>query len=94
MDLPVAPRTLVPLVIGPGPDGMGERLVRALLGVWEMPASRERLLGLIRSAVTVDSAAAMAREFLAAVLLGPVVEAIGRPDAGLRATLVASQLHK
>jgi AcrR family transcriptional regulator len=92
MELPVNPRVLVPAIIGPGVDDLGERLVRTFLGVWDTPGARERLVGLIRSAVTVDEAAQMMREFLTHVLLGPVSEAIGRPDARLRVTLVGAQL--
>lgn len=92
MELPFDPRVMVPLIIGPGIDGLGERLVRTFLGVWDAPESRERILGLVRSAVTVDSAAAMARNFLDHVLLGPVAEAIGGDNARLRVTLVGSHL--
>jgi len=92
MELPFDPRVLVPLIIGSGIDGLGERVVRTFLGVWDAPDGRERILGLIRSAVTVDSAAAMARNFLDHVLLGPVAEAIGGDDARLRVTLAGSQL--
>jgi AcrR family transcriptional regulator len=92
MDLPFDPRVIVPTLVGQGLDGLGERIARFFLAIWDVPESRNRILGLIRSAVTVDSAAVMAREFLEHVILEPVAEAVGLPDARLRVALVGSHL--
>jgi AcrR family transcriptional regulator len=93
MELPFDPRMLVPLIVGQDVDGLGERLVRTFLGVFENPDVRERILGLIRSAVTVDHAAAMTRDLIDHVILTPVADALGGgDDARFRVTLVGSHL--
>ncbi|MGH9243503.1 MAG: TetR family transcriptional regulator [Acidimicrobiales bacterium] len=92
MELPFDPRVIVPMLLAPGVDGLGERILRTFLGVWEAPASRERFLGIVRSAFTAPDVADLTREFISHAVLGPVAEAIGRPDARLRASLVGSQL--
>ena len=73
-------------------DHAGERIVRFFLSLWENPASRRRLLAIVKSAVRYDTAATMLREFLSREIVGTFVQALDTPDADLRATLVGSQL--
>jgi AcrR family transcriptional regulator len=73
-------------------DGVGERLVRFALQLWDDPVVLPRLLGVLRSAVTDAEAARML-----AVLFtrqGPVqlVRALGADQPDLRAELVGTQL--
>jgi AcrR family transcriptional regulator len=73
-------------------DGVGERLVRFALQLWDDPVVLPRLLGVLRSAVTDAEAARML-----AVLFtrqGPVqlVLALGADRPDLRAELVGTQL--
>jgi len=92
MELPVDPASMVPSVIGPGPVGVGERLVRMFLTVWDSPAGRAPLLALIRSAVTHEASAAMLRQFLTRAVFGRVVAGLDVDRRELRASLVASQM--
>ena len=74
------------------PSGLGERLIRYFLSVWERSPSREVLIGMLRSAATNERAATLQREFFSGEVLGRVAAALGHEDAQLRATLVSSQL--
>jgi AcrR family transcriptional regulator len=92
MELPFDPATIVPALLEPGLDGLGERLVRFYLHAWDAPASRARLQGILRSAMAQDAAAALLREFVTRQVLGRVASAVDAPDAELRATFAGSQL--
>ncbi|MCM2420860.1 TetR family transcriptional regulator [Streptomyces sp. RKAG293] len=86
------PALQVPDVVGPGPDGIGERLARYFLGVWENPATRGPLLAVVRSALTHETAAAVLRGFLLRMLLERIAEDLRVPEPKLRAELAASQM--
>jgi AcrR family transcriptional regulator len=92
MELPVDFQTVVPRLLEGPRDELGERFVRFLLDLWEAPAMRPLMLGIIRSASTDPIAAGMLRRNLAEGPLLAVARAIDRPDAALRATLAGSQL--
>jgi AcrR family transcriptional regulator len=92
MELPFDPARVVPGLLEPGLDGLGERLVRFFLAVWDAPASRARIQGILRSALTEDAAAALLREFVTSQVLGRVAAAVDAPDAQLRATFAGTQL--
>ncbi|MET7360634.1 TetR family transcriptional regulator [Streptomyces sp. NPDC005562] len=88
-----APAFKAPAAIEDGPlDGVGERLTRFILGVWENPATRAPLLAIVRSAMNNDTAAAVFRRLVAAQLLGRIAGRLDLPDAELRAELAAAQL--
>ena len=86
------PGDLLPPVLEPGIDGLGERLVRMFLDLWDSSPSRDALLAIVRSAVSHPDAAALLRSFVSNELLGQVAKAIDRPDPELRTSLVSSQL--
>ncbi|MEY2247552.1 TetR family transcriptional regulator [Streptomyces sp. SAS_267] len=89
----MAPALGAPDTIVEGPlDGVGERLTRFFLGVWENPTSRTPLLAIVRSAVNNDTAAAVFRRLVAAQLLRRVAARLDAPDAELRVELAAAQL--
>ncbi|MCT9006240.1 TetR/AcrR family transcriptional regulator [Streptomyces rhizosphaerihabitans] len=89
----MAPALGAPDTIVEGPlDGVGERLTRFFLGVWENPTSRTPLLAIVRSAVNNDTAAAVFRRLVAAQLLRRVAGRLDAPDAELRVELAAAQL--
>jgi AcrR family transcriptional regulator len=93
MNLPFDARVVQALLLGPGPAGVGSRLVRFFLGVWdEQPAVRPILTGIVRSATTDPAAAALLREFLGRQGLFEVVGQIAADRHELRTTLVGSQL--
>jgi AcrR family transcriptional regulator len=82
-----------------GPDqNLGERLVRAFLGVWEgSPRDSEPLMAMLRGAIAKgganDQASAQLREFIQARLLDGIrSRSVDHEDAALRAGLASSML--
>ncbi|MFD6567417.1 TetR family transcriptional regulator [Micromonospora profundi] len=93
MNFPVDPGQLVPAVLAGGEDGVGERLVRNFLGVWDSPAG-SAAQALLRSAVSNEWTARMLREFITTQLLRRVLEQldVDRDELPLRGSLVATQM--
>lgn len=91
LELPVNPREVVDELVAGGLDGLGERMVAFLLGVWEEPGGSP-LLAMLRSAVAHEEAAAMVRQFLGREVIGRLARAVDAPDPDLRASLCASQI--
>ena len=89
LQIPVNPAALLSGVIAEGPEGLGERIVRTMLTVWDSNDANP-LLMLLRSLAN-EQVAPMMREFVAHAIVRPLVEALGTPDAQVRATLAASQ---
>ncbi|MFE2532630.1 TetR family transcriptional regulator [Streptomyces sp. NPDC059371] len=93
IEVAFAPALDAPEKVVDGPlDGVGERLTRFVLGIWENPTSRTPLLAIVRSAVNNDTAAAVFRRLVAAQLLRRIAAGLDVPDAELRAELAAAQL--
>lgn len=76
-----------------GPDKhLGERVVRAYLGVWEgAPQDSEPLMAMLRGAIVNEQAGAQLREFIQARLLDGVGSR-AVDDAAVRAGLASSML--
>ncbi|SRR6266849_6678057 len=91
MQFPVDPAEFIPRLLAPGLDGLGERLVRFFVDTWDSPAGSP-LLGLIRSVVGNEEAAAQLREFVTREVLGRLARALELDQPQLRAALVAGQL--
>jgi AcrR family transcriptional regulator len=91
MDFPIDPAEFIPRLLAPGLDGLGERLTRFFLETWDSPAGQP-LLGLIRSVVGSESAAALMREFISTEVLGRLAEALDVDQPQLRTSLAASSL--
>ncbi|MFE9251120.1 TetR family transcriptional regulator [Streptomyces sp. NPDC007088] len=72
--------------------GMGERIVRAHLSVWDDVSTRPALMAMVRSAATHSEAGTRLRDTLSAMLARALDQAVAAPDTGLRVNLVASQL--
>lgn len=92
MELPIDPAKMLPAVLADGTDGLGERVVRTFLRIWDGTPGHNRMLALLRSATSNEQAAAMLREFLSEAILGPVARAAGHDRPELRASLVGSQM--
>ncbi len=88
----IGPPAAVAAVTGGPPETAGERLLRYFLGLLGDVSEPGALLGLIRSAVTSEHAAAIMRRFLAERVIIPVAAALCPDQPGLRGALVASQL--
>ena len=91
VQFPVDPGEFIPRLLAPGLDGLGGRLVGFFLDTWDLPAGSP-LLGLIRSVVGNEEAAALLREFVTREVLGRIARALELDHPQLRAGLVASQL--
>ena len=91
VEFPVDPAVFIPRLLEPGLDGLGERLVSFFLETWDSPAGSP-LLGLIRSVVGSERAAAVLRDFVSREVLGRLAEALELDRPQLRASLAASQL--
>jgi AcrR family transcriptional regulator len=93
MQIPVDPAKLVPQLVAGGAEGIGERIVRTFLSVWDSPAGTS-LAALMRSALSHDWSARMFREFLTSQVLRRVAKALDLDpaEAPLRTSLVASQM--
>ncbi|MFI8290746.1 TetR family transcriptional regulator [Streptomyces sp. NPDC085614] len=92
IEVSMEPATVVPAVLGEGTEGIGERLVRYFLGVWENPASRAPLLAIIRSALTHEAAAKVLRGFVLRRVLERVAADLDVPNPKFRAELAASHM--
>ncbi|GIJ77735.1 regulatory protein, tetR family [Micromonospora phaseoli] len=93
MQAPIDPRELLPKVLAGDRDGLGERLVRTFLGVWDSPAGTAGV-ALLRSAVSNEWTARLLREFLTTQVLRRVLDQLDVDPAELplRGSLVATQL--
>jgi hypothetical protein len=78
MRLPLIPGEMIGAALAPGArnpaQSLGEHLVRTVLGAWDVTELRDMFLGLLRSAVTSEPAAAMLREFVTESILGRIAE--------------------
>lgn len=92
LDFPLRPRDLLAQVLGGDRDEVGERLVRFAFALLENPATRERMLAVLRAAATNDEMARLMRGFLLRELVTPIAGALGVPNPRLRAELAMSQV--
>lgn len=92
MSLPVNPAFLIDTILAGPREDVGERMVRTFFDIWDSPQGRERLVALIRSAVSNDDAARMLREFFAREVFGKVAVSMGVPQPHLRAGMAAAQM--
>jgi AcrR family transcriptional regulator len=88
LELPFLPAEVIAPVLAEGVDGLGERMARRMLTVWD--ENRPALLALVRSASSHPGAALALREFVLSEIVGRLSAALGGDQ--LRATLVASQV--
>lgn len=98
MELPADVPQRIDDAVDEGVDGLGERLARHFVGVWDDQRQFQPLLALMRSAPTDDRSARMFQEFVEREIIGRLREAIiaagdaDADDADLRAELIGSQL--
>ncbi|WP_084520158.1 TetR/AcrR family transcriptional regulator [Nocardia mexicana] len=92
MNLPDGPREPMSNLLTAGLDGLGARLVRRFLEVWDAAERMEPLLIMARSTGNSDASADMLREYIDQEFTAQLVAAVDRPDAALRCDLVCAQL--
>jgi AcrR family transcriptional regulator len=91
VEFPVDPAEFIPKLLAPGLDGLGGRLVSFFVTTWDSPAGSP-LLGILRSAVDNERAAALLRDFVSREVLGRLAQALELDQPQLRASLAATQL--
>jgi AcrR family transcriptional regulator len=92
MKLPFDPTVVIPALIEPGLDGLGERIIRMLVTIWDNAEGYNPFIALLRSALTHEKAAAMFREFAGKAIFAHIVAALDADQAELRTGMVASQV--
>lgn len=90
LELPFEPGALVPLLLADGADGLGERIVRTFVGIWDQ--GHGPMLTLLRSAVSHEDSARRLRDLLTRTLLLPLATGAGAKDPAQAAALLASQV--
>jgi AcrR family transcriptional regulator len=91
MRLPLDPREVIAEVVAGGPDGAGERLLRAFLAAWDDEATQAVLVGTVRSAMEPGGERLLSEGFVPVVLV-PAGQALGIDRPEVRMSLVASQV--
>jgi AcrR family transcriptional regulator len=91
MDFPFDPAQAIPELLRPGLDGLGIRLARFFIDIWDSPAGA-RAHAIVRSMVQSESAAALMRDFVSREVLARVAQALDLDHPEVRASLAASQL--
>jgi len=94
MNIPMDPGKIIPQLAASGMDGLGERLVRTFVGIWDSPVGGSAGVALLRSAVRHEFAARMLREFITTQIMRRVLSNLPLDPAEVptRASLVASQI--
>jgi len=92
MSFPVNPSSLIDAILAGPREHVGERLAGTFFDIWDSPHGRERLVALIRSAVSNEDAARMLREFLAREVFAKVALSMDVPQPHLRAGMAAAQM--
>ncbi len=91
MDFPFDPAEAIPELLRPGLDGLGIRLARFFIEIWDSPAG-VRAHAIVRSMVTSESAAELMRDFVSREVLARVAKSLELDHPQVRASLAASQL--
>ena len=73
-------------------DEIGEALARTVLGLWDRPALRARLLSMLRVGMSHEVAMGVLRQTFAHTVLATVARLVDDDTAALRAELVATQM--
>jgi AcrR family transcriptional regulator len=92
VELPVDPAVVVDRALRGESGTVGERVASLVLSVLDDPASRQVLMGILRSAVTDQEAAELVRDLLSERMLLPIAREVAADQPELRASLVASQV--
>jgi AcrR family transcriptional regulator len=90
MEFPIDITAVLPLILAGPREEIGERLVRTFLGFWEDPRLRPQFVGILRSATTSETGAALLREFISSKIFALVAQRLGVPQMNLNAA--ASQV--
>ena len=89
---PLRPDRLVAQVLDGPRDKIGDNLVRALVLAVDDPKVSKRAVGLLRTALGQEFAAALLRQFISREVFGRIAATLGGEHAELRASFAASQM--
>jgi len=94
---PIDPTEVLPGLIAGAPPDAVERLLRYMFSVWEDPQGRERVLAMVKSAVTTEQVAGMLRDYVLAQVIVPMLVEAGlvkgdRAEAERRVGFALSQV--
>jgi AcrR family transcriptional regulator len=95
MRLPVVPSEMVDTLGQVDREHLGEAILRTLMALWDDPESAAIWLGLMRSAMADEKAAAMLKQFLTTAVFARIAPTLGYDDdtvAEYRLNLAASQI--
>jgi AcrR family transcriptional regulator len=92
MQFPLRPADVIGPLLDEGVAGLGERVLRRVLGLWDDEAVRGSLLAMINSVTAQPEAQAALREFITRELRSRLASAIEADRPELRATLCGSQM--
>jgi len=92
MELPLDPDAFVESLLAGDRDTLGERLVRAVVALWDGDGAFHGFIGLIRGAVSHADAARLLREFVSGELLGRLARAAAPDAPQARAALAGTQI--
>lgn len=92
MELTANPADVIADLLVGGLDGLGERAARAIIAVWDEPATGDRLRAVLRSTLTHERSATMMREYVGRELVSRLAAELSGPDARVRAALISSQI--
>ena len=93
LGFPARPDLELPRLLAGPREGLGARLLRFILGIWEKPEVQRGGILLLRSALGNRKVTPLLAGFLSREMLPHLVQAVGdRADAELRADAVASQI--
>lgn len=73
-------------------EGLGDRLIRHYLDVWESPETAARMTTVLRAIASSASALELLKGFIGEALLGPLTGRVNADEAPLRATLCGAHL--
>jgi AcrR family transcriptional regulator len=78
--------------IGDDPDKAGEEIISRIVSLWDMhPDIRERMLAMLRTALSHPRAAGLLRDMISSWLIAALGDALADDQRNLRAALVGSQ---
>ena len=89
---PFDPDEEVPKLLAGKRSEVGERLARLFVTTWDAEAGRNPIVGLLRTALSQESAQRMFRDFLTNRLFGPLAAGLRMDNPDLRVSLASSQL--
>lgn len=93
LGFPARPDLELPRLLAGPREGLGTRLLRFILGIWEQPEVQRGGILLLRTALSNRKMTPLLAGFISREMLPHLIAAVGdRADAGLRANAAASQI--